>query len=30
MPLNCKSARVYGLVRVWKIDNRKRKKQEAK
>ena len=30
MPLNYKSARVYGLVRVWKIDNRKRKKQEAK
>ena len=30
MPLNCKSARVYGLARVWKIDNRKRKKQEAK
>ena len=28
MPLNCKSARVYGLVRVWKIDDRKRKKQE--
>ena len=27
MPLNCKSARVYGLVRVWKIDDRKRKKK---
>ena len=30
MPLNCKSARVYGLVTVWKIDDRKRKKQGAK
>ena len=30
MPLNCKSANVYGFVRVWKIDDRKRKKQEAK
>ena len=30
MPLNCKSANVCGLVTVWKIDDRKRKKQEAK
>ena len=29
-PLNCKSARVYGLVTVWKIDDRKRKKQKGK
>ena len=30
MPLNCKSAIVYGLVTVWKIDDRKREKQKAK
>ena len=30
MLLNCKSARVYGLVTVWKIDDMKRKKQEGK
>lgn len=30
MPLNCKIARVYRLVTVWKIDDMKRKKQKAK